>query len=88
VERCPACRARMSGQAVCPRCACDFTLALDARSTARHYLGAALRALAQGEQTSARQALLKSQSLQHSTLVNYLERLVNRADGATDATDS
>lgn len=85
MERCPACRARMSGQTVCPRCACDFTLALDAKTAARHHLGAALRALAQGEQTSARQALLKSQSLQRSPLGNYLERLVNRADSATDS---
>lgn len=84
MERCPACRARMSEQSVCPRCACDFTLALDARAAARHYIGAALRALAQGEQTSARRALLKSQSLQRSTLGNYLERLINPADSATD----
>ena len=76
MERCPACRARMSEQAVCPRCGCDFTLALDAKAAARHHLGAALRALAQGEQDSARQALLQSQSLQRSTLGAYLERLI------------
>ncbi|MBK7002665.1 MAG: hypothetical protein IPH35_22730 [Rhodoferax sp.] len=74
----------MSEQSVCPRCACDFTLALGAQAAARRHLGSALHALAQGEQTSARQSLLKSQSLQRSTLGNYLERLIIPADSATD----
>lgn len=84
MERCPACRARMSEQAVCPRCACDFTLALEARSAARHHLGAALRALVQGEQATARQALRKAQSLQRSALGICLERLIIPADSAID----
>ncbi|SBT06166.1 hypothetical protein ACCAA_300027 [Candidatus Accumulibacter aalborgensis] len=54
LDRCPACRARLPENAVCPRCGCDFSLAQQAIEQARRLLEQALRSLALGDRAAAR----------------------------------
>ncbi len=54
LDRCQACRARLTESAVCPRCGCDFSLARRALEQGRHRLDDALRALAVGDRAAAR----------------------------------
>lgn len=72
MDRCPACRARMLNQPVCPRCACDFSLALDAHALARQHLAAAVRAIAAGDRDAARQSLAQSLALKRSEISQVL----------------
>ena len=66
MERCSACRARLSDSPVCPRCACDFTLAWHAEANARRYIAAAIQALADEQPAEALRYLDKAQTLQRS----------------------
>ncbi len=72
MDRCPACRARMLDQPVCPRCACDFSLALDAETRARQHLAAAVRSIAVGDRDAARQSLMQSLALKRSEISQVL----------------
>ena len=72
MDRCPACRARMLNQPVCPRCACDFSLALDAETLARQHLAAAVRSIAIGDRTAARQSLAQSLALKRREISQVL----------------
>ncbi|HCZ15824.1 MAG TPA: hypothetical protein DHV85_14805 [Candidatus Accumulibacter sp.] len=54
LDRCQACRARLTESAVCPRCGCDFSLARRALEQGRHWLDDALRSLAVGDRAAAR----------------------------------
>lgn len=76
MERCPACRARLLGQPVCPRCACDFSLALAAQANARRHLCAAVRALAAGDRPAATQSVRQSGQFQRSDLAWFLSALI------------
>ena len=54
LERCPACRADLAGNAVCRRCGCDFSLVRVAEEQAERRLTQALCAYAGGDLAGAR----------------------------------
>jgi len=68
VERCPACRGRLTPEPACPRCGCDLGLVRRAEAQARQRLVRALRALAQGDAHQARALAQASLRLAHSPL--------------------
>ena len=68
LERCPACRGRLTPEPVCPRCGCDLGLVRRAEAQARQRLVSALRALAQGDAHQARALVQASLRLAHSPL--------------------
>jgi len=78
MDRCPACRARLQNQPVCPRCSADFSLAVGAETSARGHLAAAMRHLAAGDRDGARQALEQSQAMKRSEIGRLLGYLINR----------
>jgi hypothetical protein len=68
VERCPACRGRLTPEPACPRCGCDLGLVRRAEAQARQRLARGLRALAQGDARQARALAQASLRLVHSPL--------------------
>jgi hypothetical protein len=72
IERCPACRGRLTPEPVCPRCGCDLKLVRRAETQARQRLVHALRALAQGDAQQARTLAQASLRLAHSPLAAHV----------------
>lgn len=68
MDRCPACRGRLTPEPVCSRCGCDLGLVLNAQAQARQRLVRALHALAQGDTQQARALVQTSLRLAHSPL--------------------
>lgn len=68
MERCPACRGRLTPETACPRCGCDLGLVRRAQAQARQRLVGAVHALAQGDAQQARALAQASLSLAHSPL--------------------
>ena len=68
MERCPICRARFKGEAVCYRCGADLSslLAIEAEAAAWERETVAL--LAAGDWIAARRAADQALALQHSPL--------------------
>ena len=54
LARCPACRARLLDEAICPRCSCDLSLVRRAEVQAQQWIARALRAWARGDLAQAR----------------------------------
>ncbi|MEF8760250.1 MAG: hypothetical protein V5B36_11090 [Candidatus Accumulibacter sp. UW25] len=68
LARCPACRARLGEDAVCPRCGCDFALVRQAIAQADRLLEQSLRSLLQGDRAAARRQV-------EASLANRRQRL-------------
>ena len=68
VQRCPACRGRLTPEPACPRCGCDLGLVRRAQAQARQRLVRALHAWAQGDALQARALVRTSLRLAHSPL--------------------
>lgn len=66
--RCPLCRARLNGPAVCPRCGADLTLAQAAEAQAARYLHQALVAHATRDRHRAEVCVRNSLRLQRTPL--------------------
>lgn len=54
LARCPACRARLLDEPICPRCSCDLTLVRRAEAQAQAWVARALQAWARGDLPQAR----------------------------------
>ena len=54
LARCPACRARLLDEAICPRCSCDLSLVRRAEAQAQQWVARALQAWARGDLAQAR----------------------------------
>ena len=82
MERCPACRARLKGAAVCGRCGCDLTIPLLIERQAKLLEQSAVAALSRDELATARSALDHARHLKASLLQDVLFRfLEQREDG-------
>jgi hypothetical protein len=68
MERCPACRGRLTPEPACPRCGCDLALVRRAEAQARQRLVRALHAWAQGDERQARALARAALRLAHSPL--------------------
>ncbi|PWF47848.1 hypothetical protein C7C56_013365 [Massilia glaciei] len=78
MERCGACRARMGDEEVCPRCGCDFSLAIRAERQAALLLGRSVDAWADGRQERARALLAASLTLHRTPLGLALGDMLER----------
>lgn len=68
MERCPVCRARFQGEAVCYRCGADLSVLLAIEAEAAEWEREAVSLLASGEWIAARQAADRALALQYSPL--------------------
>ena len=68
LERCPACRARLTEAATCPRCGCDFALLRQAELAAARRLAQAARLLVGGDRAAAGRQVDAALALQRSRL--------------------
>ena len=82
LDRCPACRGRLTAEPACPRCGCDLMLVCRAQAQAQQRLLQALRAFAQGDVDQARAHLQHSQSLAASPLAAQVSRLLRLRESA------
>ncbi len=76
LERCPACRSRLTPEPACPRCGCDLALVRRAQAQAQQRLARALRACAQGDVLQARALAQASQTLTRSALAAQVLRFL------------
>ena len=74
MERCPACRARLKGVAICGRCGCDLTIPMHIESKAKLLEQKAVAALSRGELAEARADLERARQLQASPMQQVLLR--------------
>ena len=68
MERCPVCRARFRGEAVCTRCGADLSALLAIEAEAAAWERETVASLAAGDWIAARRAADKALALQHSPL--------------------
>ncbi len=78
MERCPACRARLGAEPVCPRCGCELDLALRAERDARRLTARALGLLASGRCDDAGTLVRRALSLRDEPLIRAVLRLCER----------
>jgi ferredoxin len=76
LERCPACRGRLTPEPSCPRCGCDLALVRRAEAQAQQRLALALHAYARGDLPQARLLAQAAQTLSRSLLTVQLLRLL------------
>ena len=68
MERCPVCRARFKGEAVCYRCSADLNVLLAIEAEAAQWEREAVSLLVSGEWIAARRAADQALALQYSPL--------------------
>lgn len=79
MERCTACRGRLKASPVCPRCGCDFTLAIRAEQQAAKLLDDAILAWAGGDPAMALACANKSLALRHGRLAEAVAAMLRSA---------
>jgi len=73
LQRCVACRARLEdGDAVCPRCGCDYRLALEAAAAAESLLGQAVKMWCSGRKAEAASLAARANQLSGHRLARFL----------------
>jgi hypothetical protein len=72
MERCPACRSRLGDTPICPRCGCDFTLAIRAQWQALRLSRQSVLAWHKGEYDMAKAYINKSLLLKQDRLTESL----------------
>jgi len=73
LERCPACRARLTEAATCSRCGCDFSLLRQAELAAARRLAQAARLLVGGDRAAAGRQVDAALALQRSGLAQAMQ---------------
>ena len=68
MERCPVCRARFKGEAICYRCGADLNVLLAIEAEAAAWERETIALLAAGDWIAARRAADRVLALQHSPL--------------------
>ena len=81
MERCPACRSRLGETPICPRCGCDFTLALCAEKQAQSLLRRAVQAWCKGDREYAAACASGSQALKYGRLAKAVSAMLQRPSG-------
>lgn len=81
LARCLACRARLGGADVCPRCGTDFSTARRAQRQATALACVAVQALARGETRQAAAAATAASQLANPLLAQAVARVIQRRDG-------
>ena len=76
MERCTACRARLGAGPICPRCGCDFTLAIRAETQADKLLGQAILAWADGAPAMAHDFASQSLVLKQGRLAEAMAAML------------
>lgn len=76
MDRCPACRSRMTTEPVCPRCGCDFSLASRAETQAYRLTCRALQAWADGNAVLAVEYINQSLALKRERLAESIAVLL------------
>ena len=72
MERCPACRARLRQELVCPRCRTDLARTLEIEAQADAALRRAVVRLAEGDDAQAMRALEASLRMKREPLASLL----------------
>ena len=75
MDRCPNCRARVSGQPECRRCGMDLRLLLAIEEAAEAYLREAVARFANGDRPGAVAALCAARRLRRDPLADRLLRV-------------
>ncbi len=83
MDRCPACRARLKGTAVCRRCGCNLTIPLRIERQAKLLEQSAVAALSRNELATARSALDHARHLKASLLQDVLFRILKQREEET-----
>ncbi|MBI5438393.1 MAG: hypothetical protein HY936_05530 [Nitrosomonadales bacterium] len=87
MECCPACRSRLGDTPLCPRCGCDFTLAIRAETRAQNLACRAIQAWRDGDHGTAALRIGESLALKHGRLAKALAIMLREpcisSDGAT-----
>ena len=82
LARCPACRARLLDEAICPRCSCDLSLVRRAEAQAQRWIACALQAWARGDPAQARACASAALLLQQDPLAKaVLQSLQPKRNG-------
>ena len=72
LARCPACRARLLDEPICPRCSCDLSLVRRAEAQAQAWVARALQAWARGDLPQARACAGAALLLEHDPLAKLV----------------
>lgn len=84
MERCPACRARLSAAEVCSRCGTDFSMTRRAERQAQALARLALQQFAQGQTRQAGTTAAAACSLATSPLARAVAHLVRHQAAGGD----
>ena len=80
MERCPLCKARLRGKAICNRCEADLCLLQAIEAGAEHLAERAVRSLLAGETEAARRQATAARDLHtttfHHALVGFIETIL------------
>ncbi|MEF8748714.1 MAG: hypothetical protein V5B31_12980 [Candidatus Accumulibacter propinquus] len=85
LDRCQACRARLAGSAVCPRCGCDFSLVRQAQAQAKCLLDRAVGSLAGGDLARARVLIDAALAIDRQQLGLALKAFLDSQAAATES---
>ena len=78
MERCPVCRARFKGEAICYRCGADLSPLLRIETEAAAWEREAVTLLATGQWIEARGAADRALALRHSPLASAMRDFAGR----------
>lgn len=82
MERCPQCRARLKGRAVCGRCEADLSSLLAIEATADIMARRAVQDLLAGHVAAAARQAVVARDLRatpfHCALAGFIEKIANR----------
>jgi len=76
MERCPSCRSRLGDTPLCPRCGCDFTLAIRAETQAQNLVCRAIQAWSNGDRNTAEARIRESLALRNGHLAGALAAML------------
>ena len=79
MERCTACRSRLGASPICPRCGCDFSLAIRAENQAQALLRKAILAWHSGNPELAISCALEAQAHKQQPLAKALTALLQKS---------
>jgi len=68
MERCPCCKARLKGAAICPRCQADLTAVISSEQSAQVWLSKAIQCWARGEREQSIQAVIFALNLKKTQM--------------------
>jgi hypothetical protein len=79
MERCPTCRSRLGDTPLCPRCGCDFTLAVRAETQAQSMVCRAIQAWREGDHDMAAARISESLALKRGRLAGAVAAMLRKS---------